>query len=297
MNNYHTSVLLHELIDGMGVKPGRRYIDATLGGGGHSLEILKRGGVVLSLDVDEEAIGYVRQEIKDQKSKIKNEKEFVLVRGNFRDIDKHAKENAFEKVNGVIFDLGLSSHHIDSGYRGFSFQQDGPLDMRMDSDLNVKASDLVNVLSKGDLNELFYKSGEERYSYAIAESIVGARKIKRIETTGELSVIIDKGIRGRVNSQDIKARIFQALRIAVNSELENLEAALLKAFDLLEENGRIGVISFHSLEDSIVKRQFARWEKMGKGRVVNKKPILPSDQEINENVRSRSAKLRFVEKI
>lgn len=297
MNNYHKSVLLHELLDGLRVKPGGRYIDATLGGGGMSLEILARGGNVLALDVDIDAIRYIEKKIKDQSSKIKDDKEFLIIRGNFRDIDKYAKKYGFEEADGIIFDLGLSSHHIDSGYRGFSFQQDGPLDMRMDNELNVKASDLVNVLSKGDLNELFYKSGEERYSYAIAEGIVSTRKVKRIETTRDLSGIIDKCVRTRGASQDVKARIFQALRIVVNSELENLEAGLLKAFDLLVRTGRIGVISFHSLEDGMVKKQYAEWEKKGIGRVLNKKPILPSDQEINENVRSRSAKLRFVEKI
>lgn len=297
MNNYHISVLLNELIDGLNVVSGGKYIDATLGGGGHTAEILSRGGVVLSLDVDEEAIDFVRRRIKNQELRIKGIENLKLVRGNFRDIDKYAKEHGFEKVNGIIFDLGVSSHQIDTDERGFSFQREGPLDMRMDQELNVKAKDLVNVLSKGDLNELFYKSGEERFSYAIAESIVSARKIKRIETTSELAGIIEKSVKGGGMYQDIKARIFQALRIAVNNELESLEAGLSGAYKLLDKNGRIGVISFHSLEDGIAKRQFAGWEKKGMGRVLNKKPILPNDRELNENVRSRSAKLRFFEKL
>ena len=173
MTDFHTSVLLKEAVDLLNVKIDKNYIDATLGGGGHTFEILKRGGRVLGLDVDQEAIDYVNSRIKNQESRIKNN--LIVVKGNFKDIDKLARDNEFEKIAGVIFDLGVSSHQLDSGERGFSFRYDAPLDMRMDKDLQVKALDLLRVLTKGELYELFYKYGEDRFAKRVA-SFTSTRK-------------------------------------------------------------------------------------------------------------------------
>ena len=295
MSNYHTSVLLQETIDLLNIKPGKKYIDATLGGGGHSFEILKQGGIVLGLDMDEDAIGYVETKIKDQRSNIKND--LVLVRGNFKDIDKIAKENDFTKVAGVLFDLGVSSHHFDAAERGFSLQKDAPLDMRMDRNLSVKASDLVNGLTKGELYELFNKFGEEHNAYSISNSIVSSRKIKPVETTTELAEIVERAVKGKRSEVHPATKVFQALRIAVNDELNNLRESLPKALGLLERNGRLAVISFHSLEDRIVKNYFLEFERKGLGEIITKKPVVPSQKETEKNNRSRSAKLRVFEKL
>lgn len=292
MNNYHKSVLLEETIDFLNVRSGKKYIDATLGGGGHTEKILKLGGIVLGLDVDQDALDYVG---KNQKSEIKNKK-LRLVRGNFKDIDTIAKSNSFEKVAGIIFDLGISSHQVDTPERGFSFQSSGPLDMRMDKDLNVKASDLVNILNKRELVELFTKLGEEYRAPAIAEGIIEARSENPISTTLELVEVVKRSIRQPGFKTNPATKVFQALRIAVNDEFNSLRDALPKALGLLEDGGRMVVISFHSLEDRIVKQQFRQWAKEGTVEVVTKKPIVPDFKEIRTNSRSRSAKLRTVEK-
>ena len=292
MNKYHISVLLQEIIELLNVRPGAKYIDATLGGGGHSFEILKHGGKVLGIDADQDALDYVEDAIKRQKSKNNIDEAIVLVKGNFRDIKKKAQENGFEHVSGIIFDLGISSHQVDIAERGFSFRKNGILDMRMDRDLNVKARDLVNILTKGELYELFNKLGEERYAYAVANNIVKSRRIKPIETTADLTEIVSRVVRNSRIEGDTLARIYQALRIAVNDELNSLKTALPQAFELLADGGRIAVISFHSLEDRIVKRQFLEWEERGKGEIITKKPIVPKERELEDNSRSRSAKLR-----
>ncbi len=299
MSKFHVSVLLQEVIDSLNVKPGELYIDATLGGGGHSLEILKRGGKVLGIDLDAKSLEQVEKEIEETSFEVG--KDLILAQGNFKDIEKIAKENGFEKVAGIIFDLGVSSYQIDTASRGFSFQEDGPLDMRMSKDLGVTAADLVNGLNKGELYELFTKLGEEHNARTISNNIISAREIKKIETTSELVEIVAKsfGLYGEVKPF-MKARtsqkVFQALRIAVNDELNNLKETLPAAINLLEKGGRLAVISFHSLEDRIVKWEFIEKEKAGFGIVITKHPILPLPAEITENRRSSSAKLRVFEK-
>lgn len=284
MSDFHKSVLLKEAIAGLRVEKDKKYIDATLGGGGHSFEILRLGGIVLGIDVDKDAIEHVE--------KLKPEN-LTLVRGNFRDIDKIARLNNFGLptggVAGVIFDLGVSSHQIDNPERGFSFRNEGPLDMRMDKELGVRALDLIKILTKGELNEIFTKFGEEIRSWEISESIIRARNISPIETTTDLAKIVFK-VAGQ------SKRVFQALRIVVNDELSSIMQALPKAITLLEKNGRLCVISFHSLEDRIVKRKFIEFEQNGLGKIITEKPIVPSAQEIVANKRARSAKLRIFEK-
>lgn len=293
MNDYHKSVLLQEAINGLNVCPGLKYIDATLGGGGHSLAIIDRGGIVLGLDVDQDAIDFVRE---NSKFEIRNSK-LKLARGNFREIDRIAKENGFEKVSGILFDLGVSSRQIDEGSRGFSYLKSGPLDMRMDQRLGVKAKDLLNALGKRELYEIFKKLGEEHNAHAISEHIISARRVAPFETTNDLIGILMEtyGFNNITDFAKVKSckKVFQALRIAVNDELGNLEEALPKALGLLEKNGRIVIITFHSLEDRIVKRAFVKFEKEGKGKIITKKPILPTEEEIKVNKRSKSAKLRI----
>ncbi|MBI2031198.1 MAG: 16S rRNA (cytosine(1402)-N(4))-methyltransferase RsmH [Candidatus Levybacteria bacterium] len=300
-NSFHTPVLLREVLDLLQIKNGEKYIDATLGGGGHTFEILKLGGKVLGIDCDQDAIGFVKFKI--QNSKFKIEEDIFLFQGNFRDIDKIAHLKKFTKVSGIILDLGLSSYQLRDKTRGFSFQQEGPLDMRMNRNLQVRAENLVNILTKGELYELFSKLGEEHRARSIAEHIVRARRVKTIQTTSELSRIVEEayGVKKRdlslFEKQKINKKVFQALRMAVNDELNSLKIAIPKALGLLKENGRLGVISFHSLEDRIVKKAFIEYEKLNMGRIITKKPIVPSEDEIRKNRRSKSAKLRFFEKL
>jgi len=294
---YHTSVLLNESIELLRVKKGGKYIDSTLGGGGHAFEILKNGGQVLGLDMDQDALEYVGESIKFQNiSRAISDDDLILVKSNFKDIKKIANNKGFKKVDGIIFDLGVSSHQLESAWKGFSFSRDGPLDMRMDRNLEVQAKDLINILTKGELYELFTNLGEERFARSIADSIVRARRIKPIYSTKELSGIINKSLPYEKTKSDVNARIFQSLRIAINDELNNLKYALPRAYDLLSENGRLVVISFHSLEDRIVKRKFLDWKKEGKGEILTKKPVIPGLAEVKKNKRSRSAKLRAFQK-
>lgn len=292
MSDYHKSVLLNQVIGYLKVIPGNKYIDATLGGGGHTFEILKRGGRVLGLDVDNEAIDFVENKIKD--SGFRNN--LIITKGNFRNIDDLAIKNSFGKVDGIIFDLGVSSHQLDTKDRGFSFKFDTELDMRMDRELGVKALDLLKVLKKGELYELFKNFGEESNALRIASDIVESRRVKPIETTTELERIVLKSI--KVNKAKINpaTKAFQALRIAVNDELGALNEALPKALGLLKQNGRILAISFHSLEDRIIKHTYIKWNELGYGEIVTKKPVIPDEDEILANPRSRSAKLRIFEK-
>ena len=296
MSSFHKSVLLKEVLDSLNVKKGNKYIDATLGGGGHTVGVLKRGGRVLVLDLDQEAIDYVRDNIKHQISNIKFGEQLVLVKGNFKDIEEIAHLNNFDEVSGIIFDLGVSSHQLESAERGFSFQKEGPLDMRMDKDLSVKALDLVNGLTKGELYELFTKLGEERFSRSISNNIIRARGIKSITTTNELARLIEEVYPRGFKKINPATKVFQALRIAVNDELNNLRQALPSAMRILEKNGRLVVISFHSLEDRIVKNIFNEFEEEKLGVNITKKPVTPTALEIEENPRARSAKLRIFEK-
>lgn len=301
MDRYHTPVLLDEVIDFLDVKQGNKYIDATLGGGGHTIEILRRGGKVLGIDVDEDAIDFVQNQIHNSEFRIQNEN-IRFVRGNFRDIDRIAKEQGFGQVLGILFDFGVSSFQLDRGEKGFSFLREGPLDMRMDQNLRVTAADLVQALSKPELQRLFWEYGEERNAGKIATAIVGRRKTEKIVTTQDLVGIIKDVYRlgndevSRKKLSAIAKRVFQALRIAVNDELRVIEQVLPKAVSLLDHGGRIVAISFHSLEDRIVKNTFSDLEKKGLGSILTKKPVVATDQEVKKNRRSRSAKLRVFEK-
>lgn len=288
MNKYHTSVLLQEVLTYLQVTPGKLFIDATLGGGGHTEALLDQGGIVLGLDADEEAISHVRKRLEGRTG-------LTLARGNFRDIDLLAQETNFTKVSGILFDVGVSSHQLDEAARGFSFQ-DGPLDMRMDDRLSVTAADLVNGMTNKELQEMFVSLGEERYARSIAKNIVEQRKERLFETTGDLIGVIRQSAPNLHSKVHPATRVFQALRIAVNDELHALDEALPKAVELLESGGRLVVISFHSLEDRIVKRAFVAFEEAGKGEVLTKRPIEAQEDELGDNRRSRSAKLRVFQK-
>ncbi|HSX09810.1 MAG TPA: 16S rRNA (cytosine(1402)-N(4))-methyltransferase RsmH [Candidatus Saccharimonadales bacterium] len=291
MNNYHTSVLLHETIEELHIETGKLYIDGTIGGGGHTYEILKNGGKVLGIDVDDEALEFARKRLEPEFNNV------ILVKGNFRDINKIAKNNGFDKVSGILLDLGISSRHVDSAERGFSFIKDGPLDMRMNKDLEVTAGDLVNGLRKNELIELFTKLGEEGFARMIAGAIVNARKESKIETTTQLAEIIKRAVPFAKKGIHPATKAFQALRIAVNDELNVITETLPKAVSLLAPTGRLAVITFHSLEDRIVKQQFIKFEEKGLGKIVTKKPIIPTEEEIEANSRARSSKLRVFERV
>lgn len=288
MEGYHRSVLLKEAIEALGIKSGKWYLDLTLGDGGHTLGILKLGGNVVGIDVDPEALERARERLAGN---------LVLVQGNFRDIKNLIKqtEAVDQKFEGAIFDLGVSSLQLGSPGRGFSFAKIGPLDMRMDPGLNVRAFDLLNNLSRKELYELFRDLGEEKYSWAVAHALVRAREVRPIENTLELSGIIER-IAGRKVKIHPATKVFQALRIAINDELGALEEGLEEVKDLIEKNGCIVVISYHSLEDRIVKNTFKKWEVAGLGKVLTKKPVIPGETEVKDNPRSRSAKMRVFEK-
>ena len=296
--NFHTSVLLKEAIDGLKVQKGQKYIDATIGGGEHTKAILERGGLVLGIDQDPESIEFVKANLKSQISNLK----LILHRGNFRQIEKIAKENGFEKVSGILLDLGVSSYQIEKEDRGFSYQRQGPLDMRMDPDKKIKASDLVNLLERKKLYEIFKNLGEERNAGVISSAIVRARRIKAIMTTEDLVKVIAQalGIKGELTNKmrsNIAKRVFQALRMEVNAELNSLKEVLDSCPSLLQSSGRLLVISFHSLEDRIVKDSFIDFERKGLGTIITPKPILPSASEVLVNSRSKGAKLRIFKKI
>ncbi len=297
MNNYHTPVLLKEVIELLRVESGKKYIDATIGGAGHTKVLLEKETKVLGIDADDEALAYVQDKLKTELA----EGKLTLAKGNFRNLGEIAHLNSFAKVSGILFDLGVSSHQVDSASRGFSFLREGPLDMRMDKKQGMTAETLVNLLEKGELYDLFNKLGQEHRAWSISNSIVSARKIKAIQTTGELAEVVAKayGITGEVSDftkNKINQKVFQALRMTVNNELENIQIALPQALELLESKGRIVVISFHSLEDGIVKRTFKEFAKKGLGKIITEKPIEAGKEEKERNSRSRSAKLRVFER-
>jgi 16S rRNA (cytosine1402-N4)-methyltransferase len=299
---YHIPALLKETIDLLEVRPGKRFIDATLGGGGHSKEILLRGGELLSIDRDPEAVKNMEDFLKACPSPAKGggkSRPPRLVQANFSDIDKVAQENGFTEVDGILFDLGVSSHQLETPARGFSFNLEGPLDMRMDPNLSVTAKDLVNGLNEGELAELFSKLGEEKFSKRYSRAIVKARQVKPIETCNELAEIILRNSppKGKFDRTHPATRVFQALRIAVNDELNAAKEAFPKALGLLKKGGRLAVLSFHSLEDGIVKRFFLENEQKGIIKVITEKPVTPTPEEVKQNPRARSAKLRVAEKI
>lgn len=292
--SFHEPVLAAEVLEHLQVKSGRQYIDATVGGGGHGIEILKLGGRLLGIDGDPEAIKAARKRF----STACPNASWQIAQGNFVHLKKISQQCGFEKVAGILFDLGVSSYQLENAERGFSFNLEGPLDMRMDPGLEVTAADLVNGLNSGELNELFIKHGQEHHSWRISQAICNARRIAPIKTCRQLVEIIEKSVpvKARYGRLHPATRCFQALRIAVNDELNNLRAVLPQVLELLKKEGRIVVISFHSGEDRIVKQFFRQEEKNGKIKIITKKPVRPSLEEIRENPRARSAKMRVAEK-
>jgi len=290
---YHTPVLLKESIESLKVEKGKKYIDATLGDAGHTLEILKRGGLVLGIEVNEGALKRAEERVEKEGLKAG----FTGFLGNFKNIEEIAKKNGFDKVNGIIYDLGYSSYELEEGGMGLSFQLEDPLDMRLDSTLGVTAADLLNSLNEKDISDLIYKYSDERMSKRLAKAIIEARKLKKIQTTKDLVEIINSVSspgyeRGRINPA---TRTFQALRIVVNDEIGNLEKSLPQAARLLLPGSVIILITFHSLEDKTAK-YFSRRARPSI-KEVSKKPWVPSEEEVGQNPRSRSAKMRVFEKV
>lgn len=309
MKKMHYSVLLKESIDGLNIKDGGTYVDCTLGYAGHSKVILGKNkkGKLFAFDEDENAVNYSKEAL----SSIGDN--FTIFKENFAKLKETLeKENIF-KVDGFLFDLGFSSPQIDDAKRGFSFKLNAPLDMRMDTQNSLTAKDVVNTYSLEKLTEIFFRYAEEKYSKVIASAICKERKNKEIVTTFELVDIIQKAVGASYFYKNHPEReIFQAIRIEVNNELSVIEKALPDAIDMLSKGGRICVITFHSLEDRLVKQIFKKYSEVDdilkgmidipleykpKIKIINKKPILPTDEEINENSRSHSAKLRIVERI
>ncbi len=307
----HISVLLEEAIQGLNLKEDGIYVDCTLGYAGHSSEILKRvrRGCLFAFDQDLDAIEF------SQKRLAEIGHNFTIIHSNFENIKEELAKRNINKVDGILFDLGVSSVQLDEKERGFSYHQDAPLDMRMDQhdSSKITASDIVNNYSLSELSDIFYRYGEEKYSRSIARAIVDYRKNKKIESTLELVDIIKSAMPMKAMRDKHPARrIFQALRIEVNHELDVLEKALNDSLDLLNKNGRLVVITFHSLEDRIVKNIFKERttidekvkglpeipkEYQSSYRLINNKAILPTDEEMERNKRSRSAKLRIIERI
>lgn len=305
----HYSVMLSETIEGLNIKEDGTYVDGTLGYAGHSSEILKRlkRGFLFALDQDMEAIKYSEKKLSEISLN------FKIIHSNFENLKEKLESEKIEKVDGILFDLGLSSPQIDDASRGFSFMSDAKLDMRMNKDSKKSAYEVVNEYSKEELTKIFFEYGEEKLSGVIAKKIVDERKVKPIETTTELVEIIKKSVGANYFFKSHPEReIFQAIRIEVNDELKVLEKVLPDAIEMLAPGGRISVITFHSLEDRIVKKIFKKYSEVNeifkglpdipkeyqpKIKLINKKPILPSEKELNENSRSRSAKLRIIERI
>jgi len=288
----HIPVLLEQVIDLLEILPGKKIIDATLGGAGHTKAILKKNGLVLGIEKDKEALEFVEEELHEY---ILNKK-LQAIHGNFRDIEALAIQNGFGKVSAVLFDLGVSSYQLDTASRGFSIKHDAPLDMRMNKEEELTAFEIVNSYSEEALREIFITYGEEDQADRIASEIVNKRKEKKIETTHELVAIIESIVR-RTGKLHPATKVFQALRIEVNAELDDLRIGLNGAYNVLEKDGKIAIISFHSLEDRIVKRTFEKWEQQGFGVTINKKPIVAKENELLSNPRARSAKLRGFQKI
>jgi 16S rRNA (cytosine1402-N4)-methyltransferase len=288
----HKPVLLSEVINALHVKSQSRYIDATLGAGGHSEEIIKAKGIVLGIDADPRMVSLAKERLNPKNGSI-------FVKGNFKNIDQIAKEYGFYKVSGIIFDLGISSFHLEEFERGFSFKyKESLLDMRLDPETQrVTASDLLNSLREDQLRELFLEFVGFRDTYKLAHEIIRRRIASPIATVGDFLTIIERVIKKRSGKLNPATLSFMALRIAVNSELDNLKEALPKAFSLLDKKGKLLVISFHSGEDAIVKDFFKKMAEENKGRLLNEKPIVPTQIEIDDNPKSRSAKLRIIEKI
>lgn len=305
----HIPVLLNECIEGLNINPDGIYVDGTLGGAGHSSQIIKKlssKGMLIGIDRDEEAL-------KAAKEKLKNYNNVKYVHGNHDDIKQILSEMNIDKVDGILLDLGVSSYQLDERNRGFSYMADAQLDMRMDKTSNLTAKEVVNNYSESELARIISEYGEEKFAKKIANNICKLRKEKKIETTKELSDIIEKTIPKSLQKDGHPAkRTFQAIRIEVNNEIEPLYRTILDCIDVLKPKGRLCTITFHSLEDRAVKNAYA--DAKGKctcppdlpycvcgyktlGNIINKKPIVANEEETKENSRSKSAKLRIFEKI
>ena len=306
----HTSVLLEETVDGLAVKPDGIYVDATLGGGGHAFEVcskLSSKGSFIGIDQDAAAIEAAGARLLDFGERV------TIIRSNYCDMKPRLHEIGIDKVDGIILDLGVSSYQLDTAERGFSYRADAPLDMRMDQRQKMTAKDIVNGYSESDLYRVIRDYGEDRFAKNIAKHIVIARGKGPIETTGQLNEIIRQAIPMKIQktSGHPSKRTYQAIRIELNRELEVLRDTLDDMIELLNPGGRICIITFHSLEDRIVKSAFRKNENpctcpshfpvcvcgnVSKGKVITRKPILPSEEELEENSRSKSAKLRIFER-
>lgn len=304
----HISVLLNECIDGLNIKPDGIYIDCTAGGGGHSFEIARRlshKGRLIAIDRDPDAVSAASKRLEDFPNA-------EVVKANFSEIDSVVKSLGIEAADGVLFDLGVSSHQLDTAERGFSYKADAPLDMRM-SKQGLSARDVVNGYDEKELARIIFEYGEERFARQISSQIVKAREKKPIETTLELAEIISSALPAKARREkNPSKRTFQAIRIEVNKELDSLSDGLDRAFSVLGFGGRMCVISFHSLEDRLVKQRFASWCRgcicppdfpvcvcgnIPKAELVSRKAVLPGDDELSRNSRSKSAKLRILEKL
>lgn len=307
----HKSVLLYETVDELNIKPDGIYVDGTLGGGGHSYEIagrLSEGGRLIGIDQDEDAIKAASKRLEPYMDRV------TIVRNNYCNMDKVLDELGIDKVDGIMLDLGVSSYQLDAADRGFTYNVDTALDMRMDQRQEITAKDIVNEYSEFDLYRIIRDYGEDRFAKNIAKHIVAARQEKPIETTFELNNIIKAAIpmKVRATGGHPSKRTYQAIRIELNKELEVLENSIDMMIDRLKPEGRLCIITFHSLEDRIVKTRFRNNEnpctcppsfpacvcgKVPKGRVITRKPVVPTDEEINENSRSKSSKLRVFERV
>ena len=307
----HKSVLLFETIDNLNIKPDGIYVDGTLGGGGHSFQILKRlgdGGRLIGIDQDEDALKAAGERLAIFEDKV------TTVRSNYCHMKQVLHDLGIQKVSGIVLDLGVSSYQLDEPERGFTYREDVPLDMRMDRRNPKTAKNIVNEYSEMELFRIIRDYGEDKFAKNIAKHIVAAREKKEIETTGELIEIIKAAIPAKVRATGghPAKKTFQAIRIELNAELEVLQNSLDEMIDLLEDGGRICIITFHSLEDRIVKTIYKTNEnpcicpshfpvcvcgRKPKGKVITRKPIVPSDEELEENSRSKSSKLRVFERV
>lgn len=307
----HVSVLLQETIDGLNVKPDGIYVDGTTGGGGHSYEICKRlgeNGRLICIDQDTEALAAAEKRLEPFAGKV------TLVKSNYAQMKEVLKQQGIDKIDGIVLDLGVSSYQLDNAERGFSYREDAPLDMRMDREQTLTARDIVNEYPESELYRVIKEYGEERFAKNIARNICKRRQDKPLETTFELVNVIRSSMpaKARNGKSHPAKRTFQAIRIECNQELEVLRQALGEMVDLLRDGGRISIITFHSLEDRMVKTSFRRQENpctcppdfpvcvcgnKPKGKVITRKPILPSEEECEQNTRSKSAKLRVFERI
>ncbi len=293
---HHRPVLLDEVIENLNLSPGKTILDATIGEGGHSIEILKKilpGGRLIGIDRDIEALKVSEEWLKGFQENL------WLILGNFRELDNILETKRIKNCDGILFDLGISSFQLENPERGFSIKKDGPIDMRMSRSQGLSAFDIVNRFTEEELSMLIRDFGEEHFHRRIARRIVQERRRSPIATTSQLADIVSKAMPRRFKSYRIHpaTRTFLALRIRVNEELDNLAEGLDKAINFLAPGGRLCVISFHSLEDRIVKRTFADYSRSEILRLINKKPIRPGHEEIKSNPRARSAKLRVAEKI